>query len=160
MELHIEVNGRPESLAIESNETLLEVLRERLNLTGAKASCEEGRCGSCTVHVDERPVNSCITLAATIDGHRVTTIEGLATGATLHAMQQAFVDGGGLQCGYCTPGMIMAAVRLIEDSPDYEAAWREGLSGNICRCTGYMKILDSLAIAAGVRETGRDSSHD
>lgn len=153
------INGANESLTIEASETLLEVLRERLGLTGAKASCEEGRCGSCTVHLDGRPVNACIVLAADIDGRAVTTIEGLAQGDELHPVQQAFIDTAGLQCGYCTPGMIMTAVTLLEDSPQMdEAAWRRGLSGNICRCTGYVKIIDALAVAAG-RDPGETASH-
>ena len=148
IDLTLEVNGRTERLQIEANETLLEVLRDRLHLTGAKASCEEGRCGSCTVHVAGRPTNSCIVLAADLEGARVTTIEGLASGGALHAMQQAFIDANGLQCGYCTPGMIMAAIPLVADGPSDEVAWRRGLSGNICRCTGYVKIIDALALAA------------
>ena len=142
------VNGEPETLKAYPMERLLDVLREQLHLTGTKEGCGEGECGACTVLVDGRIVNSCLVPGAQVEGAAIKTIEGVATGNQLHAVQQAFIDCGGAQCGICTPGMVMAAVDLLERNPDpTETDIRNGLAGNLCRCTGYMKIFDSVVRA-------------
>jgi aerobic carbon-monoxide dehydrogenase small subunit len=142
------LNGARTEMPVEPNQTVLELIRDDLGLTGAKLACGEGRCGSCTVLLDGESVNSCLVLAADLDGRALTTIEGLSDGAGLHPVQQAFVDANGLQCGYCTPGMILAAVALLGRDPDAdERTIREELSGNICRCTGYVKIVESVLLA-------------
>lgn len=129
-------------------ERLLDVLREQLHLTGTKEGCGEGECGACTVTIDGRIVNSCLVPIAQVAGSTIKTIEGVATENQLHAVQQAFIDCGGAQCGICTPGMVMAAVDLLERNPNpSEAEIRTGLAGNLCRCTGYMKIFDSVVRA-------------
>ena len=129
-------------------ERLLDVLREQLHLTGTKEGCGEGECGACTVLVDGRIVNSCLVPVAQVEGASIETIEGVASGEQLHVVQQAFIDCGGAQCGICTPGMVMAAVDLLERNPNpTEADIRGGLAGNLCRCTGYMKIFDSVVRA-------------
>jgi xanthine dehydrogenase YagT iron-sulfur-binding subunit len=144
------VNGMRHELMLDSRASLLDVLRERLALTGAKKGCDHGQCGACTVHVDGRRVASCLTLAAQADGRQVTTIEGLApAGGELHPMQQAFVDHDALQCGYCTPGQIMAAVACVNEghatSPEQI---REYMSGNLCRCGAYVGIVAAIQDAA------------
>jgi len=127
---------------------LLDVLRERLHLTGTKEGCGEGECGACTVLIDGEIVNSCLVPVAQVNGAEITTIEGVASGDQLHAVQQAFIDCGGAQCGICTPGMVLAAVDLLERNPNpTETDIRNGLAGNLCRCTGYMKIFDSVVRA-------------
>ncbi len=143
------VNGQPREIAVEPTWTLLETVREQLRLTGAKEGCGTGDCGACSMLVDGRLVTSCLMLAVQADGREVTTIEGLATNGTLHPVQAAFVEKGGVQCGFCTPGMIMAAASLLErnPSPTLEEV-REGLAGNLCRCTGYAKIYESVLAAA------------
>jgi xanthine dehydrogenase YagT iron-sulfur-binding subunit len=147
------VNGQAVALEIDSRASLLDLVRERLDLTGTKKGCDHGQCGACTVHLDGRPVSSCLTLAAKIEGHQVTTIEGLAEGAELHPMQQAFIDNDALQCGYCTPGQIMSAVACVTGghatSPD---AIREFMSGNLCRCGAYVGIVAAIQQAAKVME--------
>lgn len=147
------VNGQQVTLAIDSRASLLDLLRERLELTGAKKGCDHGQCGACTVHLDGRPVSSCLTLAAKIDGREVTTIEGLAEGANLHPMQQAFIDNDALQCGYCTPGQIMSAVSCVANghAADRDLI-REFMSGNICRCGAYVGIVAAIEQAAKVME--------
>jgi len=147
--LNTKVNGEACELLIKPSATLLDVLREDLGLTGSKEGCGEGECGACTVIMDGRAVNSCIVLAAEAEGKEVTTIEGLADGEHLHPIQQAFVDMGGLQCGFCTPGMILAAKVLLDvnQNPTDEEI-RKGLEGNFCRCTGYTKIIESVKVAA------------
>jgi xanthine dehydrogenase YagT iron-sulfur-binding subunit len=148
--LRVLVNGVSHELALDPRASLLDVLRERLGLTGAKKGCDHGQCGACTVHVDARRVLSCLTLAAQVDGRAVTTIEGLspADGA-LHPMQQAFIDHDALQCGYCTPGQIMAAVACVHEghatAPD---EIREYMSGNLCRCGAYVGIVAAIQDAA------------
>jgi xanthine dehydrogenase YagT iron-sulfur-binding subunit len=146
------VNGGPVTVQVDPRATLLDTLRERLDLKGTKKGCDRGQCGACTVHVDGRRVLSCLTLAATVGGHEVTTIEGLADGDRLHPMQEAFVEHDGLQCGFCTPGQIMSAVALVDDEgparSDEEI--RERMSGNICRCSAYPRIVDAIRDAQQV----------
>lgn len=153
LKISASVNGEPVTIDIDSRASLLDLLRERLDLTGAKKGCDHGQCGACTVHVDGRPVVSCLTLAAKVDGHEVTTIEGLATGQALHPMQQAFIDNDALQCGYCTPGQIMSAVACVTAGRATDPnAIREFMSGNICRCGAYVGIVAAIEQAAKVME--------
>jgi xanthine dehydrogenase YagT iron-sulfur-binding subunit len=143
------LNGRRVSLEVEPRETLLDVLRGRLRLTGAKKVCDRGECGGCTVLIDGRTVYSCMFLAIRADGKSIATVEGLAAGDALHPIQQAFVDKDGFQCGYCTPGFIMASAALLGRNPaPARAEIRSGLSGNICRCGNYVKIYESIEEAA------------
>ncbi len=147
--LSLTVNGDNTQLVLSSSRTLLEVLREDLALTGTKHGCELGECGACTVLVDGIAVLSCLTLAARVEGSEVTTVEGLASGAVLHPLQEAFAELGAAQCGYCTPGMLMAAKSLLDSEPDPSRGQVEqALAGNLCRCTGYIKILDAVSLAA------------
>ncbi|MEP6568770.1 MAG: (2Fe-2S)-binding protein [Acidobacteriota bacterium] len=147
------VNGEPRTLQAHPMERLLDVLREQLQLTGTKEGCGEGECGACSVVVDGRIVNSCLVPVAQIAGATIKTIEGVASGEQLHEVQQAFIECGGAQCGICTPGMVMAAVDLLERNPNpTEADIRNGLAGNLCRCTGYMKIFDSVVRACQKRD--------
>lgn len=143
------LNGQPVSLDVEPREMLLDVLRERLNLRGAKRSCDVQICGACTVLVDGAPVSSCTYLACEVDGKRVETVEGMAQNGRLHPLQEAFIEHGALQCGFCTPGMLMTAKALLEACPH---PTREDMitymNGNICRCTGYVKILEAIEAAA------------
>lgn len=147
--LSVTVNGERQEAEIGANRLLSEFLRDDLYLTGTKRGCETGTCGACSVLIDGRSIKSCLSLAVQWDGCEITTIEGLATGDQLHALQQAFIDHGGFQCGYCTPGMIIAATALLDRNPSpTREEVREGLSGNLCRCTGYMGIVDSIMAAA------------
>ena len=142
------VNAEPRTFHAYPMERLLDVLREQLKLTGTKEGCGEGECGACSVMIDGQIVNSCLVPVAQIDGAKIKTIEGVATGDQLHAVQQAFIECGGAQCGICTPGMVMAAVSLLEKNPQpSDADIRNGLAGNLCRCTGYMKIFESVVHA-------------
>ena len=142
------VNGAAASFEAYPLARLLDVLREELKLTGTKEGCGEGECGACAIEMDGRLVNSCLVPALQAEGARIRTIEGLANGDTLHAVQQAFITHGGAQCGICTPGMILAAVNLLAQHPQPDDAQiRAGLSGNLCRCTGYMKIFESVVAA-------------
>ncbi|HEX2605836.1 MAG TPA: (2Fe-2S)-binding protein [Flavisolibacter sp.] len=142
----IEINGKQHTLSIEPRTTLLDLLREQLQLTGTKKGCDHGQCGACTVHIDGRRVLSCLTLAAMQEGRKITTIEGLANGDQLHPMQEAFIKHDGFQCGYCTPGQIMSAVACIrEGHADTDADIREYMSGNICRCGAYSNIVRAVA---------------
>ncbi len=152
----LRINGEDRTLAFEHSKTLLEVLREDLDLTGTKHGCELGECGACTVLVDGEPVVSCLFLAVEAVGHDVTTIEGLQHGSVLHPVQVAFAEWGGSQCGYCTPGMILSAVALLEQNPHPSRDdIKEALAGNLCRCTGYTKIIEAVEAAAGSMTDGR-----
>ncbi|KUO79019.1 MAG: (2Fe-2S)-binding protein [Desulfosporosinus sp. BRH_c37] len=132
---------------------LIDILREVLGLTGTKEGCGEGECGACTVLMDGKPVNSCLVLAGQLNGHSITTIEGVSDGQELSKLQRAFVDAGAIQCGYCTPGMILSAKAVLDVNPQpTEEEIKRGLSGNICRCTGYQKIVKAVQIAAGGAE--------
>lgn len=143
------VNGKLVGLEVAAHHTLLQVLRDQLRLTGTKDGCSEGDCGACTVLVNGAPVNSCLVLAPQADGAKVVTIEGLGTPEAMHPLQSAFVEEGGTQCGYCTPGVIMSAAALLEKNPSpTEDEIRWALAGNICRCTGYTKIIAAVQRAA------------
>ncbi|RLC58536.1 MAG: (2Fe-2S)-binding protein [Chloroflexi bacterium] len=143
------VNGREREVAVEPHWTLLETVRETLSLTGSKEGCGTGDCGACTMIVDGRIVTSCLMLAPQANGRDVTTIEGLEAIGSLDPVQQAFIDAGGLQCGFCIPGMIVAARNLLDDNPSPTLDQiREGLAGNLCRCTGYTKIYEAVELAA------------
>jgi carbon-monoxide dehydrogenase small subunit len=147
--LALTVNGEERAAAVPGHHTLLEVLREELGLTGTKHGCELGECGTCTVLLDGRPVLSCLVLAVEAEGREVETVEGLQQGNALHPLQAAFADLGAAQCGYCTPGLLMAAKALLDDDPAPErAAIRAALAGNLCRCTGYHKIVEAVEWAA------------
>ncbi|MBI3973691.1 MAG: (2Fe-2S)-binding protein [Chloroflexi bacterium] len=144
-----ELNGVPTDVLTEPNRSLLEVLRDTLENTGTKEGCGTGDCGACTVLLDSRPVTACLVLAPEVQGRKITTVEGLARGAKLHPVQKAFVEQGGLQCGICTPGMIMSAVALLERNPTpNEQEIRYAIAGNLCRCTGYDKIVRAIEVAA------------
>jgi aerobic-type carbon monoxide dehydrogenase small subunit (CoxS/CutS family) len=143
------VNGNKYEVAIESRQSLLQVLREELHLTGTKEGCSEGECGACTVFLDGQTVDSCLIFALEANNREVVTIEGLATGDTLHPLQKAFAEYGGVQCGFCTPGIILAAKALLDSNPHpTEADIRQGISGNLCRCTGYVKIVEAIKAVA------------
>ena len=143
--LNMEVNGVKHAMAVEPRVTLLDLLREQLDLTGTKKGCDYGQCGACTVHVDGHRVVSCLTLGVMVNGKKITTIEGLADGDKLHPMQEAFLNHDGFQCGYCTPGQIMSAVACIrEGHANSEAEIREYMSGNICRCGAYPNIVNAI----------------
>ena len=147
--LSLTINGERHEVLTEPHRTLLDVLRVDLGLTGTKENCLEAECGVCTVLLDRRAVNSCIVLAAQCQGREVVTIEGLARDGALDPLQQAFIDHGAVQCGYCIPGMILSAKAFLEECPDStEAEVREALAGNLCRCTGYQKIADAVLAAA------------
>ena len=148
MNISCTVNNEERTLHAYPMERLLDVLREQLHLTGTKEGCGEGECGACSVMIDDQIVNSCLVPVAQVENAEIKTIEGLATGDQLHAVQRAFIECGGAQCGICTPGMVMAAVSLLEQNPNpNEAEIRDGLAGNLCRCTGYMKIFESVVRA-------------
>ena len=148
MQINFTVNGAPRSVEAFPIARLLDVLREQLHLTGTKEGCGEGECGACTVIIDGQIVNSCLVPVAQVNGSEITTIEGVAHQDQLHSVQQAFIDHGGAQCGICTPGMVLAAVDLLNRNPEpSEAEIRTGLAGNLCRCTGYMKIFESVVRA-------------
>lgn len=150
-----QINGQPGAMEIDARASLLDMLRERLGLAGAKKGCDHGQCGACTVHIDGRRVASCLTLAAKVDGRTVTTIEGIGSADALHPMQQAFIDHDALQCGYCTPGQIMAAIACVKEGhASTPEDIREYMSGNICRCGAYVGIVAAVQQAAPQIERG------
>ena len=150
MRITLTINGAEAEADCWEGESLLFALREKLGFPGSKNACEQGECGSCSVLLDGELVCSCLVLAAQADGHEVTTVEGLARDGDLHAVQRAFVDAGAVQCGFCTPGLVVAAADLLARAPDpSDDEIREALSGNLCRCTGYEKIFDAVRLAAG-----------
>ena len=152
-EINFELNGRPVTVTVPVTMNTLTMLRDVLDLTGTKYACGEGECGACTIRLDGKTINSCLMYAVDCDKRTVVTIEGLKTGESLHPMQQAFVDHGAIQCGFCMPGMIMQADYLVEENPDLNRDQiRRGLEGNVCRCTGYTKVLDAVASVAESRE--------
>jgi carbon-monoxide dehydrogenase small subunit len=154
-EVTLSVNGRERTSRVEDRKLLLDTLREDLGLTGAHAGCEHGVCGACTVLLDGEPVRSCLMLAAQAEGHRIETVESLSNGKEMSALQQSFVDNLGLQCGFCTPGMLLTAKVLLEENPNpTEAEVREAISANLCRCTGYDGIITSILAAAGANGGG------
>jgi carbon-monoxide dehydrogenase small subunit len=147
--IHLTVNDQDYEIAVAPNRTLTEALREDLNFTGVKKGCGIGDCGACTVLMDGVPVFSCLVLAVEADGHKILTIEGLSQGLQLHPIQKAFIEAGAIQCGYCTPGMVLNAYALLKEKPhptEYEI--RRALSGNLCRCTGYQKIVEAIQMVA------------
>ena len=149
MKIDLMVNGERREADIWEGESLLYALRERLGLYGSKNACEQGECGSCSVLLDDSLVCACLVLAAQADGHEVITVEGLSPSDGLHPMQEAFVEAGAVQCGFCTPGLVVAATELLRQKPDpSDDEIREALSGNLCRCTGYTKIFDAVRLAA------------
>ena len=155
-EVKFTLNGKPCEVTVRPWRTLLEMIREDLHLTGAKEGCGAGECGSCTVIMGGKTVNSCLVPAWEADGQDITTIEGLSEGEKLHPIQDAFVNQAGMQCGFCTPGMIMSAKVLLEKTPrPSEAEIREGIAGNFCRCTGYTKIIESIQAASEMMKGGQ-----
>lgn len=147
--IELKINGEQYQVSIEKNWTLLYVLREVLDLTAVKCGCNTGDCGACKVIIDGEAINSCLVLARNAAGKEIETVEGLSKGAELHPIQQAFIDAGAVQCGYCIPGMVMSAKALLDKNPDpTEEEIRAGISNNLCRCTGYVKIVDAILLAA------------
>jgi carbon-monoxide dehydrogenase small subunit len=149
MRIELTVNGETREVEVWPGESLLYALRERLGLPGSKNACEQGECGSCSVLLDGALVCACLVLAAQADGHAVVTVEGLAEGDDLHPVQSAFVEAGAVQCGFCTPGLVVATADLLSRVPSPTDDIREALSGNLCRCTGYAKIFEAVRLAAG-----------
>ena len=147
--IRLRVNGEEHDVVVSPNKTLVEVLRDRLELTGTKMGCGEGACGTCTVLLDGKPVRSCLTLAVEVQGKEIVTIEGLAEGAKLHPVQVAFMEHGAIQCGFCSPGMILTGKALLDENPHpTEEEVRRAISGVVCRCTGYAKIVEAIMAAA------------
>jgi len=147
--IKLKVNGESYEVSVEPKRLLVDVLRDNLGLTGTKKACDLGNCGSCTVLMDGKPVLSCLTLAMEAQGKDILTVEGLAKDGQLHPLQQAFIDYGAIQCGFCTPGMLLSAKALLDENPEpTEADIKEALSGNLCRCTGYVKVVQAVAAAA------------
>jgi aerobic carbon-monoxide dehydrogenase small subunit len=147
--IQLRVNGETHDLRVEPRHTLLKVLREELGLTGTKKGCDVGDCGACTVLMDGKPVNSCLVLAVEVNGQEITTIEGLEKNGKLHPLQEAFLQCGAVQCGFCTPGMILSAKALLDENPNpSEEEIRKAISGNLCRCTGYAKIVEAVKVAS------------
>lgn len=146
----VEVNGEPREVLADTRDTLLELVRGSLGLTGTKEGCSNGNCGSCTVLMNGAPVCACLVMAAEADGARVTTIEGVAADNRLHPVQAALIEHGGTQCGFCTPGIVLSAVALLDATPrPTDAEIRHAIAGNLCRCTGYDKIVEAIAAAGG-----------
>ena len=149
MEVHFKLNGRPVSCMVEADEILTDTIRNRFGLTGTKKACGTGDCGACTVLLDGAAVRSCIMLTGMVEGHEVTTIEGVGSMTNLHPVQQAFIDAGAVQCGFCIPGMVLTTIALLRVNPHpTEEEIRVALSGNLCRCTGYEKIVKAVQLAA------------
>ena len=149
--IHFNLNGDSMECFVADNKTMLDFLRTDLHLTGTKRGCEEGECGACTIMLDHQPVCSCLLLAVEADGHDITTIEGIMQNGKLHPVQREFIDKWALQCGFCTPGMIMSAVALLNTNPHpTEHEIRDAIAGNLCRCTGYTKIVEAIGAAAEV----------
>lgn len=166
MEIRFVLNGQETCLDVRPQMRLIDILRDELGLTGTKEGCSVGECGACTVIMDGKAVNSCLILASQIQGRHIVTIEGIAKDGTLDTVQEAFINNGAVQCGYCTPGMIMSAKALLMENPQPdEAEIREAIAGNLCRCTGYEKIVNAIKEAAEnerkrkEEETGRGQSH-
>lgn len=148
-DIQLDINGKTYSIPVPPQRTLLEVLRENLGLTGTKEGCSEGECGVCTVLLDGLPVRSCLLLAVDVRGRKIMTIEGISQKGDLHPLQKAFIEHGAIQCGFCTPGMILSAKAILDQNPfPSEEEIRSGLSGNLCRCTGYVKIFKAVQAAA------------
>ena len=164
--VHLEVNGRLHVLAVAPTKTLLEVIREDLGLTGTKQGCDDGNCGACTVLMDGQAVKSCMVLIPLANGKKILTIEGLGNEDNLHPIQQAFIDHFAIQCGFCTPGMILTAKAILDEDPyASEEVIREGMHGNICRCTGYIKIVEAIEaardkVASAARDNALSTSED
>jgi carbon-monoxide dehydrogenase small subunit len=155
-EIQFILNGRNVTVEVEPHQILVDVLRYELGLTGTKKGCDSGDCGACTVLLDGKPVNSCLVLAVEVEGARVTTIEGMRRGADLHPIQEAFVEYGAVQCGFCTPGMILSSVALLAENPNpSHEEIKQALSGNLCRCTGYTKIFRAVVKAAKALRAGK-----
>ncbi len=151
-ELEFTINGRPVNIEVPVDMTVLNLLRDMLDLKGTKYACGEGECGACTIEVDGMTINSCLMMAVDLQGREVMTIEGLSKGNALHPMQKSFVDHGAVQCGFCMPGMIIQANYLVKKNPDLtREEMKRGLEGNVCRCTGYTKVLDAVAAVVGLR---------
>lgn len=156
--IQLTINGQPIEAAVAPNQTLVQFLRDDMGLTGTKHGCGLGDCGACTVILDGKAVNSCLVLAVQANGSDVLTIEGLAENGNLHPLQQAFVDKGAIQCGFCTPGMILSAKALLDEKPNpTEPEIRTAISGNLCRCTGYQKIVEAIGEASNVIRGGEES---
>ena len=155
MRVRARVNGQGREADVQAGASLLTMLRESLGLLGSKNACEQGECGSCSVWLDDEVVCACLVLAAQAEGREVRTVEGLATGDDLHPVQAAFVDAGAVQCGFCTPGLVVAVTDLLDRDPSVgEVEVHEALAGNLCRCTGYAKILDAVRLAAAAKRDG------
>jgi len=156
--IELTINGSAYDVVISPQDLLIDVLRQKLDLTGTKKGCGQGDCGTCTVLIDGRRALACLTLAIACEGRRILTIEGMEKRGVLHPIQQAFIDKGAVQCGYCTPGMVMSAKALLDENPaPTEHEIKLGISGNLCRCTGYVKIVDAVRDAAGRLQAGADS---
>lgn len=161
-EIQIRLNGDPMVLEVPAHRLLLDLLRDELGLTGTKEACGTGDCGACTVLLNGKPVNSCLVFSAELDGSEIVTIEGLRIGSELHPLQKAFIEDGGVQCGYCTSGMLMMAKALLDENPNpSEQEIRFALAGNLCRCTGYVRIIEAVLDASGqMRSDKATSSQD
>jgi len=160
-ELHFVLNGREVSLEVDPSAMLVEVLRDQLGVTGTKVGCNAGDCGSCTVLIDSQPFVSCLVAAIRVDGREVVTVEGLARGEQLHPLQEAFLEEGAVQCGFCTPGILLTAKALLDCNPNpSRREIKEAIAGNLCRCTGYEQIIDAILRASSRIRGGEDSGRE